>query len=166
MSSPVGLDSARETLTRKLGVAGLLKLLPQELDSIPLGDAEFFHVNAAPCTHRAGSRYAAVAMTSSASLGAAQTLVDVSTASALECLEVLEYDSIQAIPPSVRDSLLGVTSTPGELEATLLRRYGQLRGWTAADVATRAVVVSRLRRAQRHLVADVRVPPSSRKTRP
>lgn len=140
-----------------MDVQGLLKLQSDEMAQLPADSREFFHINAAPCTHVAGARYAAVRMTGSQSSGAQETRVDAAGAVALECLAATFYPHALAIPQEIRHSLLGIPGTDLALARRLVSRYSTLREWVESDLAVRPVVVTRLRRATTSAELDGRL---------
>jgi hypothetical protein len=138
------IDVAHELLAAKLGVAGIIKLRMSELLDLPQTDAHFFHINAAPCTHRAGETYAAVAIAASESDGAPQTLLYPDTAKPVRVVETVQYENVASIPPEVISRTIGRPASARGLIHLLFERYGAMRGWTRWDAANRAVVLSRL----------------------
>lgn len=164
----VPVDVARQQAAEKFGAQGLIKLRRSELAALPHGGGDFLHINASPCTHLAGARYAAVAMSSSQAAGAKETLLDAESAVPLECVQTTEFASALDIPAEMLPDLIGAPATHEQLLDLMVSRYGVLRGWTAENAAAMPVVVSRLRRAPEAISADTRQkalrPRSSRAT--
>lgn len=143
------LEDAPERLQQWLQarqVHGFIKLRAEEFSSLPAGQ-HFWHINAAPCSHRPHERYALVCMAQPSAGQRQRPLLDLSRTLLVRCEAVVELSSCQEVTEDQLSRLIGACSNHVELVAMLHRRYQHTKGWTRLTAAQLPVVLSALRLA-------------------
>lgn len=125
---------------------GFIKLRPEEFDALPDGP-EFWHINAAPCTHVAGESYALVRMARPSAGERTAPLLDLSQTLRVRCMAVVELRDSREVLEEQLLRLIGGCASRAELTDMLHRRYRHTKGWGLAEATTAPVVLTLLQRS-------------------
>jgi hypothetical protein len=133
-----------EQLLHHAQVDGVIKIRAADFVNLPAGDS-LLHVNAMPCTHRAGHRYLMAMICGRAEDG--QPLLDARTAELVTIDEVWVVDRPSRLAPAELGRLIGRPANHDDLHELLAERYASTRGIGRQAAAQMSLMVSAIRRS-------------------